>query len=172
MQEQPNARQKVPTLETFWDFVEKTDGCWLWTGRLHSSGYGRFFNGEREVRAHRFSWEQAHNRKIPPGYFICHHCDNPPCVRPDHLFLGRPADNSADMAAKGRGAVGGRNAARKYPLIHAGERNGNAKLTTADVLHLRDARARGASTIDLARHYGVSRTLIYRICARDAWKHV
>lgn len=82
----------------FWSRVDKSGDCWLWTGARDGKGYGRLGNKV----ASRLSWELSHG-PIPRGKLVCHKCDNPPCVRPDHLFLGSPADNFYDMVAKGRG---------------------------------------------------------------------
>ena len=91
--------------ERFWTKVEKSDGCWIWKGSRHHNGYGYLHRGghtdRHPARAHRFSWE-IHNGPIPVGLWVLHRCDNPPCVRPDHLFLGTRKDNMVDCAAKGR----------------------------------------------------------------------
>lgn len=86
----------------FWSHVDKTDGCWLWTGADKGAlGHGRFYVKGKRTKVHRFSWELA-NGPIPPGLFVLHRCDNGACVRPDHLFLGTQADNIRDMDSKGR----------------------------------------------------------------------
>ena len=88
--------------ERFWDKVVVGDDCWEWTGCRSRFGYGMITTtrGHSE-RAHRLSW-LIHFCLIPPGVCVLHHCDNPPCVNPDHLFLGTRKDNARDMAEKGR----------------------------------------------------------------------
>jgi hypothetical protein len=91
--------------ERFWAKVCKwPGGCWEWKGQIGHGGYGRLFAGGRSREskpAHRVSWE-LHYGPIPPDLFVCHHCDNPKCVRPSHLFIGTAADNVHDSMAKGR----------------------------------------------------------------------
>lgn len=89
-------------IERFWSHVVKSDGCWIWTaGTYKHGGYGLISIGDRNHRTHRVAWILA-NGEIPEGLFVCHHCDNPPCVRPDHLFLGTNLDNMRDSNQKGR----------------------------------------------------------------------
>lgn len=83
----------------FWSRVEKSEGCWLWTGSKTSAGYGDLNFMYQHVLAHRLSYTLS-NGEIPKGYLVLHRCDTPLCVRPDHLFLGTDADNMNDKAAK------------------------------------------------------------------------
>lgn len=85
--------------EHFWNRVVRGDGCWVWQGPTNRKGYGIY----AQWTAHREAWRRT-NGPIPDGMLVCHHCDNPPCVRPVHLFLGTITDNNRDRAAKGRSA--------------------------------------------------------------------
>ncbi len=126
-------KRNGPISERFWKKVNKdgptmphmTTPCWVWMGYTDRKGYGRFsLTADKSTPAHRFSYE-LHNGPIPIGMFSCHHCDNPPCCRPDHLFAGTQLDNEADKAAKGRQPKGERNGSHTHPERRArGERSG------------------------------------------------
>src|ERR1700722_1599308 len=97
----------VTLAERFWSKVQKSEGCWLWIGCRHRQGYGKLHTGGKigkVVPAHRISWG-VNFGPISDGLWVLHKCDNPPCVRPDHLFLGDRKDNMVDCAQKGRLAV-------------------------------------------------------------------
>lgn len=93
--------KKRPLEERFWEKVNKTETCWLWTGGCSKKGYGSIWNSEGEKQTHRLSWV-IHYGAIPDDMKVLHKCDNPPCVNPDHLFLGSYADNNRDRDEKGR----------------------------------------------------------------------
>jgi hypothetical protein len=145
-------------VERFWQKVEKTETCWNWTGCKHEKGYGLFSVKNRNRRAHRVSYEM-HCGKIPDGMQVLHDCDNPSCVRPDHLFLGTNADNMADKCAKGREAHVGQK----------GSANARAKLTEDQVLAIRAASGRHRQ---IALSFGISRRSISDIKAGRRWTHV
>lgn len=88
----------------FWDHVEKSEGCWNWTGDSTPDGYGRISCDGNRTSTHRASWVM-HNGEIPDGLYVCHHCDNKKCIRPDHLFLGTQIDNMQDWTRKGKNVL-------------------------------------------------------------------
>ena len=184
------AMLKVPLSERFWWDVDRTSdtGCWEWHGVRNQRGYGQV-SVTGQIRAtHRVAWELTHG-PIPPGMIVCHRCDNPPCVRPDHLFLGTHRDNTVDSMTKGRLVSGGRHWTRQYPdrllkgdahhsrlhpeRVLRGSAHGRAKLTEADVVVIRARYANGhESYATLAREFGVTEAMIRFIVKRWNWKHV
>lgn len=111
------------TAERFWRRVNKTEGCWLWEGP-NTGRYGYIVVNGHGMTAHRRAWI-LENGPIPDGLLACHHCDTPLCVRPDHLFLGTPADNARDMMVKGRASSGDAHYSRREPWrLARGDQNG------------------------------------------------
>lgn len=138
----PSSRTRATLAERFWSKVHKTEHCWIWTAGTDQQGYGRIgIGGRREPveRAHRVSWFLRHGTM--PSLCVLHKCDNPPCVNPDHLFLGTRTDNAEDKVAKGRatGPTGTANARTKitadiaatvYRRVQQGEQ---MKIVAADI---------------------------------------
>lgn len=143
-------------IERFWSYVDVRgpDECWLWTGSRNAKGYGQFglcHKGRQSVAlAHRFVWELAHG-PIPPGVLVCHHCDNPPCCNLKCLFSGSAADNSADMAVKGRA---------------------NTKLSPDLVTVIRDEYRRGATIRQIADDRGIPRATVQNLIAGRTWRYL
>lgn len=138
--------------------VEKTDTCWIWRGSINDHGYGLFLYKGRSERAHRVSYELFRG-PIGRDKILCHKCDNPPCVRPSHLFPGTQADNMADMKRKGRGT--------KIPSVF-GERHPLAKLNDETA---RNIRCDNGPIADIAERHGISRSLVRGIKAGTHWKY-
>lgn len=111
-----------------------TSECWEWRAAKSAAGYGQMWDGERIAYAHRLAYELAYG-PIPAGMHVCHHCDNPPCCNPQHLFAGTVADNSADKVAKGRGAK---------------------KLSDRAVREIRALAAAGTPLVKIGALYGVT----------------
>lgn len=148
----------------FWAKVDKTGDCWIWKAAKLKSGYGKLMVTKTHgMTAHRYSYT-LHNGEIPKGMFVCHSCDNPPCVNPSHLWLGTAKDNSQDAKKKGRTAVGDKNGMRTKPHKRSfGQRNGFGKLTDRDVAQILKLRRDGISGREVASKFGISRDYVYEL---------
>ncbi len=170
-------QEKRERLENrFWSKVDKSQECWVWTAACSPRGYGSFSVSLNEKwvqrNAHRVSYELTYG-PLPVGLFVCHKCDNPSCVRPDHLFLGSQKDNLADMARKRRGTLGDKATARRFiDRMPRGEANVSAKLTSIQVLEIRELALQKKSFSEIARLFRVSDSTIRDIAIGKTWKHI
>jgi len=146
--------------DRFWSKVDPGSDCWLWTAHTQKAGYGQFTVAKGQFfGAHCVSFALTKGA-IPPGMSVCHHCDNPPCVNPDHLFLGTQSDNAYDMLAKGR-------ARRARGVEHP-----SARLTEDDVRTIRLTPPDRGRTRRLAEAYGVSTHAMRAVLSGKTWAHV
>lgn len=157
-------RTSRPVMDRIWPRIKVSQtGCWEWTGALRS-GYGvvgigsRSDGTRRAARAHRVVWEEL-RAEIPEGLFLCHHCDNPKCCNPDHMFLGTAAENTADMDRKGR----------RVNTPNSGVLNGRARLDPEMVELIRSAYQSGVSQSALSRALGFSRSSIGEVVRGERW---
>jgi hypothetical protein len=147
-------------MEKFEEKIMRTPTCWAWRGAVNKNGYGGFYFEGRPQTASRVAYKLFVG-VIPDGMGVLHRCDNPLCIRPDHLFLGTDKDNAEDRHQKGRD--GG------IAITSAGESNVKAKLTIEQVEEIRNSTIR---TGILANHYLVHRTTIQRIRSGKGWSNV
>lgn len=181
------AAERRPVEARFWDKVVK-DGpvilpdlgpCWPWNGRPNTrNGYGYISLGSKSdgrIGAHQLSW-QIHFGPIPDGLWVLHKCDNPPCVRPEHLFLGTVQDNVDDMWAKGRGHRPARKVRppklTQKEAVLRGEQHHKTTLTEDVVRYIRAAVASGVRQAEICKELGLSRGSVSLIVLRQRWAHV
>lgn len=152
---------------------EPNTGCFLWTAAQDKDGYGVFhLPGRKMVKAHRHAYHRAHG-VLPRDKVVCHRCDTPGCVNPDHLWLGTALDNNRDRHAKGRDARGETSGhVTKPEATPRGGNHGNAKLTEADVIEIRRRWASGEKQAAIAVDFGIGSTNVSAIVTRAAWRHV
>lgn len=133
--------------------------CWAWTGHKDRDGYGITWVKPKTIKAHRLIFNLIRG-PIPSGMLVCHKCDNPGCVNPEHLFLGSNSENIQDSISKGRWACG--------------ESKCGSKLTDGDVKEIRRLYDSGAQTPKqiAAQFQNVSYRLVWLVCRRKAWRHV
>jgi len=142
--------------QRFWERVEKTDTCWLWTGAKGPFGHGNIRRRPVTWMTHRLSWEWAYG-PIPDGLWVLHKCDVPACVRPDHLFLGTQRDNNNDRTAKGRG---GRVGTRV------------TKFGEDDVREIRRLYNAGMTQREVGEKYGVTQATVSNIITGRTFGYV
>ena len=149
--------------DRFWEKVKLGEGCWVWTASVNAYGYGLFARQttpSRCVLAHRYAYECLVG-PIADDLCVLHRCDNPRCVRPNHLFLGTRTDNTNDKVAKGRA---------RGPQ---GEAHPRCKLTAPRVRQLlADWKAGGVSKSELSRRYGISHRNVRNIIDGQTWRHL
>jgi len=149
--------------ERFWANVDIADNCWNWTASRNQYGYGRMcittsYKKKKWLQAHRISYAIFYG-PIPEGKIICHHCDNPACVRPDHLYCGTWANNTHDAVVRGN--------------MNVGVKNGNSRFTEVDIIDIRNKYSTGKFTYrQIANEYNTYPMTICDIVRRKRWKHV
>lgn len=176
-------------IERFFRYVDRRgdNECWPWR-KARVGGYGVFnVKPRRQLKAHRIAYFLATGSE--PGVLcVCHHCDNPPCCNPAHMFLGTVGDNNADKGRKGRAPSGDNSWTRKHPerlargdrngmrvhpeSVRRGSSNGAARLNEDKVREIRTKYANGQSMASLGVEYGVSDVAIRLTVRRLKWKHV
>lgn len=136
-------------------YPEPNTGCWLWSGPTNTK-YGRLSVGDKIISAHRYSYTISKGQ-IPDGLMVCHICDVPTCVNPDHLFIGTAKDNFDDMASKNRHDCTGLS------------KVGNPKLTIDQVREIRSLKGK-FKLREMAKMYDLTIPAVHLILARKTWK--
>jgi len=144
--------------ERFWAKVDKTPTCWIWLGAKAGSGYGICTVEGKNYSAHRLSWQWANNKKVPKGHVVCHECDQPLCVNPNHLFVHTQIGNVSDRVNKGRSA--------------RGRNNGRARLDQEDIRKIKELRNQGMTESAIAKMFDVGRSTISNILHNRTWSWI
>ena len=148
--------------ERFFSKINKIEnGCWEWMTGKTKDGYGIFSFDNKDFRAHRLSYE-LHFGNINKGLCVCHSCDNPSCVNPEHLFLGTHKQNMEDKVNKGR----------TYNGNQKGINNPSSKLTEKNIIEIKKLLSSGLFQKDIAKQYNVSIMTISNIKNNKIWKHI
>lgn len=155
------------TVARFWSKVDvrRSDDCWVWRGtRRKNGGYGQFrLNVPRTMfAAHRMALQIVNDRILEPKEFALHHCDNPPCCNPKHLYVGGHAQNMKDMMER----------KRRRSAIQVGERNGNSHLSEDDVIKIIDLINAGMNNCEIGRIYKVNHSTISLIRTGKNWRYL
>lgn len=140
-------------------------GCWLWQGPLNNKGYAQMLIAGERTLGSRFSWARFVG-PVPAGMCVCHKCDTPQCVNPDHLFIGTHADNMADRQRKGRQSRGAAHVAAGAGGL-LGSANGNSRLTERQVLEIREDQRPQRR---IAAAHNVSQTTVWSIKSNRTWR--
>lgn len=148
---------KQSNTDRFLGFVNKTDGCWLWTGGIRGDGYGRFWMDGENTSAHRAAYILFCG-PIPAGKLVRHSCDTPLCTNPDHLQLGTHAENMRDMVQRTRSLIG--------------EANGASKLKTEQAQEIIARVKEGQKVRSIAREMGIPRATVRNIAKGFSWRHL
>lgn len=159
--------------------VDEATGCWEWTGHVnqHRMGYGSVRIAGKTHRAHRVSYV-LFKGSIPDGLFVCHSCDNPPCVNPDHLWLGTHKANMADAERKGRRTpppklIGDDNPSRKYPEKRKrGEAHPRSKASDETITAIRRAYLSGEHLHHIGERFGLKYTFVQDVVYGRVWRHL
>lgn len=149
-------------INAFWNKVaidESDFACWLWIANRNQDGYGMVRWGKKQYGAHRIAYQLAFGT-ISSTSLVCHHCDNPACVNPNHFFLGSNADNAHDRDRKGR------------QITRRGETRPNHKLSDKQIIEIRALHKHGLTYRQLAVRFNVSKTLIADIITRKTREYI
>jgi len=149
-------RQRFKTVDQRFEekYTKRPNGCWVWNSQ---NSYPKFWTGAGYEKAGRYLWQKIHKVALASSECVCHHCDNPRCVNPDHLFLGSHTDNMIDKAAKGRTFRG------------VGRLNGRAVLTKRKADAIRCLYREGFCQDEIAARYGVGQSTVSRIIRGKVW---